>query len=82
MSGNVTELVGDWFGAHYYEVSPKQNPTGPSQSPHNNGGPQHICRGGSCNGHSHHVRAYYRNQTFDLAYKTQGFRLVLPLGQN
>ena len=40
MSGNVWEMVNDWYGKNYYAVSPHQNPTGPSS------GDDHVIRGG------------------------------------
>jgi formylglycine-generating enzyme required for sulfatase activity len=41
MSGNVWEWVADWFSATYYNVSPENNPRGPSSGSHK------ILRGGS-----------------------------------
>jgi formylglycine-generating enzyme required for sulfatase activity len=41
MSGNVWEIVADWYDASYYSSSPGQNPTGPAS------GVTHVIRGGS-----------------------------------
>ena len=41
MSGNIAELVFDWFAPDYYEKSPVENPTGPDS------GIFKVFRGGS-----------------------------------
>jgi formylglycine-generating enzyme required for sulfatase activity len=41
MHGNVWEWCQDWWGEHYYEVSPEVNPPGPDS------GIGHVIRGGS-----------------------------------
>jgi formylglycine-generating enzyme required for sulfatase activity len=41
MSGNVSELVNDWYSDNYYESSPPTNPSGPAS------GTSRVVRGGS-----------------------------------
>lgn len=41
MLGNVWQWCADRYGAHYYKVSPPENPTGPAD------GSEHVLRGGS-----------------------------------
>lgn len=41
MSGNVWEMVSDWYASGYYSASPRDNPRGPSA------GDDHVVRGGS-----------------------------------
>jgi len=41
LAGNVQEWTADWYDDHYYKISPKRNPTGPSQ------GLSKVVRGGS-----------------------------------
>ena len=41
MAGNAGEWVADWYGAHYYENGPRQNPSGPDA------GAFRVVRGGS-----------------------------------
>lgn len=41
MTGNMIEWVNDWYDPHYYRVSPKLNPQGPSS------GELKVARGGS-----------------------------------
>jgi formylglycine-generating enzyme required for sulfatase activity len=54
MSGNVWELVADFYAADYYANSPERNPTGPVT------GEAHVVRGGSFIMHEINVRAARR----------------------
>ena len=48
ISGNVWELINDWYGQNYYIISPYNNPTGPTSGfimP--DGKPYHGMRGGN-----------------------------------
>lgn len=44
MSGNVYEMVSDWYAADYYARSPRDNPKGPAT------GTEHVKRGGCAHG--------------------------------
>jgi formylglycine-generating enzyme required for sulfatase activity len=43
MAGNVLEWVADCYGSGYYQISPRQNPTGPSACEHGH----RVIRGGT-----------------------------------
>jgi formylglycine-generating enzyme required for sulfatase activity len=46
MSGNVSEWCWDWYSSTYYNASPSDNPTGPTE------GSYRITRGGNCDDHT------------------------------
>ncbi|MCU0644110.1 MAG: SMP-30/gluconolactonase/LRE family protein [bacterium] len=87
MSGNVWELVYDWYGRDYYSVSPIDNPTGPAiGSPMPDGKPYRAMRGGNWyNGKEYwgHARVANRNPSYyrgpddpNHAWYHIGFRLA------
>ena len=55
MSGNVFEWCQDWYGADYYQVSPRQNPIGPSS------GLDRVYRGGNWGGSASDQRVANRS---------------------
>jgi len=69
MAGNVGEWVQDWYGVHYYEISPERNPQGPES------GQFKVLRGGSWSDLPKYLLTYGR---FKLPPETQnsytGFR--------
>jgi len=71
MSGNVSEWCMDWYGKHFYEKSPEQNPQGPS------GGTNRVVRGGGWVSVPWTLCSSYRSKALaDSRRKTRGFRLV------
>jgi len=84
MSGNVEERCMDWFSNNYYENSPSDNPTGPSE------GKYHVMRGGafynsldvlsstrrSLDFYSHHVDMY---TIVEDSNELAGFRIVVEV---
>ena len=79
MSGNVYELIGDWFDPTYYSSSPKDDPTGPASppTPPNAAGPAHVRRGGCASGQPANVRTVRRNYFAGPGAST-GLRLSRP----
>jgi formylglycine-generating enzyme required for sulfatase activity len=74
MSGNVKEWCQDWYNMNYYQVSPKNNPKGPST------GERRIVRGGHYKRIEEQVRTSYRDGDLPDDHKVKmGFCLVLPV---
>lgn len=70
MAGNALEWVSDWYYDHYYEISPTENPTGPSE------GDLRISRGGGFYQNDYEVRVTLRfsltpwyNQSSDFGFR-------------
>lgn len=68
MSGNVWEVVADWFAPKYYAESPRDNPRGPAS------GTAHVKRGGCATGSPVNQRLTMR-EPFEIS-GTSGFRLA------
>jgi formylglycine-generating enzyme required for sulfatase activity len=71
MSGNVSELVSDWYGI--YSSTAQTNPTGPTS------GYNKIARGGSYYGTATSARASARLSIYDQRNSDVGFRLAGPI---
>ena len=69
MTGNVWELVNDWYDRDYYDVTPDANPPGPAS------GTRKVIRGGSWYNSWNHIRIAIRasNDPTDTVYVV-GFR--------
>ncbi|MGN7613884.1 SUMF1/EgtB/PvdO family nonheme iron enzyme [Magnetococcales bacterium HHB-1] len=71
MLGNVWEWTEDWYGAKYYQRSPKKNPTGTPV------GEIRVRRGGSWRSQSPFCRVAHRNRVLEQANSNAlGFRLI------
>jgi phosphatidylethanolamine-binding protein (PEBP) family uncharacterized protein len=88
MTGNVWQLVNDWYGRDYYAYSPAENPPGPaSGSIMPDGKPYRGMRGGNWyNGENGHSRVSNRNPSYfrgpqdpNHPYYHLSFRVVLPV---
>ena len=76
MLGNVWEWAWDWSGFDYYDKSPFQDPTGPSE------GASRIMRGGSWYDQASCARAAKRNGLDPrLRHDSLGFRLARSSGE-
>jgi formylglycine-generating enzyme required for sulfatase activity len=71
MSGNVWELVNDWYSSTYYQNSPSTNPPGPAT------GTYRVWRGGSWLNVSYVCNSSHRGvNTPDLVNNLNGFRVA------
>jgi len=77
MAGNALEWVADWYDSDYYEVSPYNNPSGPtSASPS-----RRVIRGGGWASYWFHVRVAYRSTLNPTnASSNTGFRCAGAAG--
>lgn len=74
MSGNAMEWCQDWYDEGYYNVSPKDNPTGPDN------GKKRVVRGGSFGSNAGLVTTTARKKDApDALDSSNGFRLLLPV---
>lgn len=71
MSGNAMEWCNDWYDAHYYSVSPANNPQGPAE------GKFRVLRGGAWPSHAKGCRVTFRFRAMPaLMDSYAGFRIV------
>ncbi len=76
MNGNAWEWCDDFYDAHYYAVSPLENPTGPALSVFH----YRVLRGGAAFFGAQSCRSTTRNYFNDSrTTKLTGFRIVLPV---
>jgi formylglycine-generating enzyme required for sulfatase activity len=77
MTGNVWEWVNDWYSETYYEISPNENPTGPSGSTYK------VLRGGGWGSNWVFLRTASRSYDPDFNSSSNvGFRCVSSSGSN
>ena len=69
VAGNVLEWVSDWYGNDYYQISPLENPRGPSS------GEYRVLRGGSWTSNVNYLRTADRaGDDPGYSYSHIGFR--------
>jgi formylglycine-generating enzyme required for sulfatase activity len=73
MSGNVWEMVADWYDASYYSSSPGRNPTGPAS------GVTRVIRAGSWYIDTNKFNSTNRADYIGPGANNGGFRCVRPL---
>jgi formylglycine-generating enzyme required for sulfatase activity len=74
LSGNVKEWCNDWYNSKYYNISKKENPTGPVD------GTKRVIRGGAWNTDKESCLVYRRDSaTPETCDNNIGFRVVLQL---
>lgn len=72
LAGNVKEWMNDRFAADYYQQSPMENPTGPSN------GYYRVIRGGSWGSSYFQLQTFHRDWAgADMRDSDIGFRCVL-----
>jgi eukaryotic-like serine/threonine-protein kinase len=75
MAGNVFEWVSDWYQHDYYQLSDKQNPTGPDD------GAFRIYRGGAWTSDKYNLRVMNRPRVYqETAMSRFGFRCATSAG--
>jgi formylglycine-generating enzyme required for sulfatase activity len=71
MHGNAFEWCQDWYGADYYQRSPREDPQGPDE------GGQRVVRGGSWSFTGQGCRSAFRGKDWpDVCVDDVGFRVV------